>query len=134
MAICRKNLQHASELQKQYHDKYTKPRSYVSGEKVWFNSKYIKIKQNCKLEAKFFGSFRVLHLVGKQAYKLELPKKETIYDIFYILLLEQDSTKKRQVDKTTSRLKFESDSNGEEYEVKAICEAQSMQGSRKATY
>ncbi len=30
----------------------------------------------------------VLHLVGKQAYKIELPKKWGIYDIFYVSLLE----------------------------------------------
>ncbi len=75
MTIYRENLQHAQELQKQYHDKHAKPRSYALGEKVWLNSKYIKTKRNRKLEAKFFGPFRVLHLVRKQAYKLELPKK-----------------------------------------------------------
>ncbi len=54
----------AQELQKQVHDKAVKPRSYASDDKVWLNSKYIKTKENCKLEAKFFGPFRVLHLVG----------------------------------------------------------------------
>ena len=34
------------------------------------------------------------YLVGKQAYKLELPKKWKINNIFHILLLEQDITKK----------------------------------------
>ena len=42
-----------------------KPRSYVSGDKVWLNSKYIKTKQNPKLEAKFFDFFQVLQPVGK---------------------------------------------------------------------
>ncbi len=44
MAICNKNLQYTQELQKQYYDKYAKPRSYVPGKKVWFNNKYIKTK------------------------------------------------------------------------------------------
>ena len=73
--VCQENLYHAHELQKQAYDKSVKPRSYTSSDKVWLNSKYIKTKHNCKLKAKFFGPFRVLHLVGKQAYKLELPKK-----------------------------------------------------------
>ncbi len=38
-------------------------------------------------------------------------------------LLEQDNTKKGQVDETTSRLKFESNGDGEEYEVEAICDS-----------
>ena len=88
MIVCRENLHHAQELQKRAHDKGAKPRSYAPGEKVWLNSKYIKTKRNRKLEAKFFGPFRVLHPVGKQAYKLELPKKWRIHDVFHISLLE----------------------------------------------
>ncbi len=70
--------------------------------------------------AKFFGPFRVLHPVGKQAYKIELPKKWRIHDIFHMSLLEQEITRKGRVDETTSRLEFESDGNGKEYKVKAI--------------
>ena len=42
--ICQKNLQQAQNLQKRAHDKSTKPKSYVLGDKVWLNSKYIKTK------------------------------------------------------------------------------------------
>ena len=57
MTVWRKNLYHAQELQKQAHDKDVKPRSYVPNDKIWLNSKYIKTKQNRKLEAKFFRPF-----------------------------------------------------------------------------
>ena len=36
----------------------------------------------------------MLHPVGKQAYKLKLPKKWKIHDVFHILLLEQNITRK----------------------------------------
>lgn len=75
LAVCRKNLQHAQDLQKQHHDMNVKLRSYAPDDKVWLNSKYIKTKRNQKLEAKFFGSFCVLRPVGKQAYKIKLPRK-----------------------------------------------------------
>ena len=88
MFVCRENLHHAQELQKRAHDKGVKPKSYAPGDKVWLNSKYIKTKRNRKLEAKFFGPFRVLHPIGKQAYKLELPKKWRIHDVFHVSLLE----------------------------------------------
>ena len=57
MTICRENLHHAQELQKRAHDKGVKPKSYAPDDKVWLNSKYIKTKQNQKLEAKFFKLF-----------------------------------------------------------------------------
>ena len=44
MAVYRENLQHAQDFQKRAHNKGTKPKSYVSDDKVWLNSKYIKIK------------------------------------------------------------------------------------------
>ena len=55
--VCCKNLYHTQELQKQADDKGVKSRSYISGEKIWLNSKFIKTKWNRKLEAKFFGPF-----------------------------------------------------------------------------
>ena len=44
ITIPRENLHHTQELQKQPHNKSVKPRSYSSNDKVWLNSKYIKIK------------------------------------------------------------------------------------------
>ena len=88
MTICRKNLHHTQELQKQAHNKGVKPRSYATGDKSWLNSKYLNIKQNQKLEAKFFGPFRVLYLVAKQAYKLEFYKRWRIHNVLHDSLLE----------------------------------------------
>ena len=117
--ICRKNFYHAQELQKQAHNKGVKPRSYAPGDKVWLNSKYIKTKQNRKLEAKFFGPFRVLHPVGKQAYKLELPRKWRIHDVFHVSLLEQDTTRKGRVDENDAT-ELDAGNDSGEYEVEAI--------------
>ena len=59
----------------------------------------------------------MLHLVGKQVYKLKLPKKSKIDNIFYVSLLEQDTTKKRQIN--DMQLEFEADNN-KEYKVDSI--------------
>ena len=75
MIVCKENLYYAQKLQKQAYNRGVKLRSYAFGDKVRLNSKYIKTKQNRNLEAKFFGPFWVLHPVGKQAYKLKLPRK-----------------------------------------------------------
>ena len=75
MVVYWENMYNVQEIQKRAYNKSIKLSSYAFSEKVWWNSKYIRIKQNRKLETKFFGPFQVLHLVKKQAYKLELPKK-----------------------------------------------------------
>ena len=117
MTVCRENLHHAQELQKRAHDKGVKPKSYAPGTKVWLNSKYIKTKQNRKLETKFFGPFQMLYPVDKQAYKLELPKKWRIHNVFHMSLLEKDTTRKERVEKIPE---LDVGDNSEEYEVEAI--------------
>ena len=87
------------------------------GDKVWLNSKYIKTKQNWKLEIKFFELFQVLHLVGEQAYKLEQPKKWRIHDVFHMSLLEHDTIRKERVEKVAE---IDADDNSKEYKVEAI--------------
>ena len=115
MEVCCQNLFHAQELQKKAHDKGVKSHNYALNKKVWLNSKYIKTKKNKKLKNKFFGSFQVLHTVGKQIYKQELPTKWKIYNVFHVSLLEQDTTRKRQVDKALLELEkeFETGDNKE---------------------
>ena len=74
------------------------------------------------MKAKFFGLFQILYPVEKQAYKLELLKKWKIHDVFHVLLLEQNTTKKERVDKNATELaKLDTGNNkGGEYKVEAI--------------
>ena len=98
-----------------------KPQSYILGKKIWLNSKYIKTKQNQKLEAKFFGPFQILHPVGKQVYKLNLFIKSNIHDVFYVSLLEQNIIRKGQTNEIFPEPELEFDaSNNKEYEIEAI--------------
>ncbi len=92
--VCCQNLLHTQELKKKVYHKGVKSYSYAPGKKILLNSKYIKTKRNRNLESKFFGLFRVLYIVRKQAYKLELPTKWKIHDVFHVLLLEQVTTRK----------------------------------------
>ena len=119
MTVCQQNLYYAQELQKRGHDKGVKPQSYAPDEKIWLSSKYLKTKRNCKLKAKFISPFCVLHPVGKQAYKPELPKKWKIHVVFHVSLLEQDTTKKRQVNDMQLDFEFE-DGDNKEYEIDCI--------------
>ena len=79
--VCRNNLYHAYKLQKRAYNKGVKPKSYAASNKVWLNSKYIKTKKNQELKAKFLESFRVLHLVSRQAYQLKLLRR--LFSTYY---------------------------------------------------
>ena len=121
MTVCCENLYHAQEFQKRAHNKRVKPQSYAPGKKVWLNSKIIKIKQNCKLETWFFGLFRLLHPIGKQAYKLELSRNERIHDVFYVSLLEQYIIRKGRMNEFSAP-EFEL-GDDKKYKVEAIQES-----------
>ena len=57
------------------------------------------------------------HLVGKQTYKLELPKIWKIHNIFYISLLKSNTTKKKWMNNMQLEFKAGDD---KEYEVDGI--------------
>ena len=59
----------------------------------------------------------MLYPVDKQAYKLELPKKWRIHNVFHMSLLEKDTTRKERVEKIPE---LDVGDNSEEYEVEAI--------------
>ena len=62
----------------------------------------------------------MLHPVGKQVYKLELPKTWKISDIFYVLLLEQNTIKKGRVDEKVRQMEFDADNNSRKYKMEAF--------------
>lgn len=94
--------------------------SDIPYKKIQLNSKYIKMKKDHKLKAKFFGSFQVLYPVGKEAYTLEQPANQRIHDVFPISLPEQDITKNGRVNKLL-KLKLELDiGEDKKYKVDVI--------------
>ena len=79
------------------------------------------------LKDKFFRLFQVFYAVGKQTYKLKLPTKQKIHDVFHISMLEQNTTRKRSVNKKLllkpkKELEFEAGDN-KEYEFKEIIDS-----------
>lgn len=61
--------------------------------------------------------------MGKQAYKIKLPRKWKIYDVFHMSLLEQNSTREGWINNNNITTQLELDkSDNKEYGVEAICE------------
>ena len=52
-------------------------------------------------------------------YKLELPKKWRIHDVFYVSLLEKDTTRKRRVHEENME-ELDAGNDSGEYEMEAI--------------
>lgn len=66
-----------------------KKQCFAKGDLVTLSAKNLQVKRpNRKLSFKFLGPFEVLDLVGKQAYRLKLPKSMKIHPVFHVSLLE----------------------------------------------
>ena len=59
----------------------------------------------------------MLHPIGQQVYKLELPKKWRLHNVFYLSLLEQNTTRKKRVEKIPE---LDTGNDSKEYKLKAI--------------
>lgn len=90
-----KNFHYFSKFQKRANSKNVKLKSYAFVDKIWINYKYFKIKKNQRLKFIFFGSFLIFYSVEKWVYKIQFSKKLKIYNVFYMSLLEQNTTKKK---------------------------------------
>ena len=73
---------------KSYNSKHL-PRQYNVGDYVYLNSKNIDLtRPSKKLDWKFYGPYMIRDIVGKQAYRLNLPPAMKIHNVFHVLLLE----------------------------------------------
>ena len=65
----------ATEYQTKYYNAKHKPKQYNVGDEVLLSAKNIRTRRpSKKLDHRFLGPFKILELVGNQAYRLELPK------------------------------------------------------------
>ena len=97
MKVLKDNLKNAQEQQAKYHDKRHVFKQYKLGDYVWLNGKNIRTKRNKKLEWKAFGPFKIIKVIGEknpQAYRLELPKRWRIHNVFHVSLREDATPNK----------------------------------------
>ena len=83
----------ARSRQKSLADKHRSVRVFQEGDNVWLK---IKVKQaklrigSCKkLAPRWAGPFPIVKKVGEQAYKLELPARLKIHNVFHVSLLKK---------------------------------------------
>ena len=79
----------AVEFQKKWYDKKHTPMHFSVGDWVMLAATNLRQQRpNKKLSDRYLGPFKVIEVVGEQAYKLDLPDKWTIHPVFHVSLLE----------------------------------------------
>jgi hypothetical protein len=93
-------LQQAQQRQKAYYDAGRRFLEFQKGENVLLSTKNLKLKRagatqtTAKLMPKWLGPFKVSHVVGKGAYRLELPASLSgIHNVFHVSLLKKYKTR-----------------------------------------
>ena len=106
-------------------------KTYNVGDMVLLSTKNIKLaRPSKKLDHHFAGPFRVLDLVGKQAYRLDIPKSwKRVHPVFHVSLLEPYHGRPGAGQPTAPEPVLLPD--GEEWEVEKILDEHIRKGKRQ---
>src|SRR5438876_266138 len=121
----------AAEAQAKYYNKSHMAKTYNVGDMVLLLTKNIKLAHpSKKLDHHFAGPFRVLDLIGKQAYRLDIPKSwKQVHPVFHVSLLEPYHSRPEAGQPTVSELVLLPD--GEEWEVEKILDKRTWKGKKQ---
>jgi hypothetical protein len=93
MLKIKQNLKATQDRQKIYVEKNRTHREFKVGDHVFLkvkdNRSSLKLGNNAKLAAIFFGPFEILERIGPDAYMLSLPASMTIHNVFHVSLLKK---------------------------------------------
>lgn len=124
LKLVQMNLTKAQERQKKYADQGRREEEYDVGDRVLLNTEDITFTTGSKkLLDKYIGPYRIIEKISKLSYKLELPKKFRIHDVFHISKLRraletEDYPDRKQDDRPAPAIQNES--GNDEYEVEKI--------------
>jgi hypothetical protein len=85
----RKRLEDASKAQATYYNERHKPMKFSKNDLVLVSTKNLRLRSaSRKMSQRMMGPFRIDEPVGSQAYRIHLPAKSKIHNVFHVSLLE----------------------------------------------
>jgi hypothetical protein len=94
LAEIRERLLQAQARMKMVHDKGHRHVEFTPGDLVWLHlnqraAASVRDNARTKLAPKFFGPYEVIERIGPVAYKLRLPAKARIHNVFHVAFLKK---------------------------------------------
>ena len=97
--LASENLQRSVGLQQKYYDWKYRDVYHTIGDLVLLSTRNLKMKGTpAKLQRRFVGPFKVIEVIGQQAYRLSLPEEWKIHPVFHVSLLKDWKTANLQED------------------------------------
>ena len=74
----------------EFYNRKRNEKSYKVSDEIMLSSRHIRIRKACKKHAdKFIGPFKVVAIIGKNAYRRDFPKSDgRIHPTFHVALLK----------------------------------------------